>query len=192
MIVSYAYNIRKPRIYSKYPTKRNSSLYNVTIADAAQASAAAPAYFNAKDINGEILIDGGVMANDPGMLAYMRSKILYKKDRIRLISIGTGEEKTKKIIPEKMDLLSWFNQLSNLMMTATSKAHEFLLEQIMPQGSYSRFQYNLNRTIDMANVNEVKNLTKMGQEMWINEKDRLVTALTPIIDEKIGKLMKKQ
>ena len=77
------------------------------------------------------------------------------------------------------------------MMTATSKAHEFFVERIMPEGSYNRFQYILNRTVDMSNVKEVDNLIKMGQEMWSKEKDRLIVALTPIIDEKIGKLMKK-
>ena len=49
------------------------------------------------------------MANDPGLLAYLRSKIVYKKDKIRLISIGTGEEKTKKIVPDNMDLLSYID-----------------------------------------------------------------------------------
>ena len=47
------------------------------------------------------------MANDPGLLAYLRSKYLYKKDNIRVFSVGTGEAKTTQIDVKTDSILNW-------------------------------------------------------------------------------------
>lgn len=50
LIVSYDYNAHKPRLFSKYYANRTPELYNVTFADASEASSAAPIYFDPKVI----------------------------------------------------------------------------------------------------------------------------------------------
>lgn len=49
MIVAYEYNSHEPRIFSKY-TANQSEVYDVSIKDAAEASSAAPIYFDPKVI----------------------------------------------------------------------------------------------------------------------------------------------
>lgn len=42
-------------------------------------------------------IDGAVVANNPAWYAYMMADKFYKKDNIRVISLGTGEKPFKPI-----------------------------------------------------------------------------------------------
>lgn len=49
-------------------------VYNVSLSDATEASAAAPVYFNPKTIDDMVLIDGGLLANDPSLVALMHAK----------------------------------------------------------------------------------------------------------------------
>lgn len=46
-------------------------MYNFSIADCAEASAAAPIYFNPKIIGNQTLIDGAIIANQPALYAYL-------------------------------------------------------------------------------------------------------------------------
>lgn len=74
-IVSYSYNEREPRFYSKYFIKNDPGTYNVDIKTAVESSSSAPFYFPPnKYTNGfnieETLIDGGLIANDPSLFAY--------------------------------------------------------------------------------------------------------------------------
>lgn len=69
------------------------------IADATGASSSVPAAFKPKMLRDgfytkNYLIDGGLIANNPGLYAYMLTKYLSqaknKGDRIRLLSFSTG------------------------------------------------------------------------------------------------------
>lgn len=48
LVVAYDYNSQEPRFFSKFFKKEDAGTYNVTLGDAAAASAAAPVYFDPK------------------------------------------------------------------------------------------------------------------------------------------------
>jgi patatin-like phospholipase/acyl hydrolase len=73
MIVSFDYNHHEPRLFTKYTAKDEPSIYNVTITDAAEASSSAPFYFAPKVIKDQVLIDGGVIANNPALYSLLHS-----------------------------------------------------------------------------------------------------------------------
>jgi patatin-like phospholipase/acyl hydrolase len=73
VIVSYEWNSHEPRIFSKYTANLDPPTYNVSITNAAQASSSAPIYFDPKVIEEQVLIDGGVIANEPALYAYLHS-----------------------------------------------------------------------------------------------------------------------
>lgn len=50
MIVAYEYNSHEPRLFTKYTAKVDPDNYNVTLSNAAEASSAAPVYFDPKVI----------------------------------------------------------------------------------------------------------------------------------------------
>lgn len=48
LILSYAYNIKKPRFYSKYFSKQFPNTHNISLANATVASSSAPVFFQPK------------------------------------------------------------------------------------------------------------------------------------------------
>jgi len=98
MIVTYDFRNHIPVIFTKHAALNDPKM-NVFIRDAAQASSAAPIYFDPKSIPGisDALIDGGVIANSPSFYSYLHAKYTLGKDKVRLVSIGTGEKAPKAI-----------------------------------------------------------------------------------------------
>ena len=60
----------------------------------ALATSAAPTYFRPLEHNGYTLVDGGVWANNPAMLAVIEALICFdiERDQIDLLSLGCGED----------------------------------------------------------------------------------------------------
>jgi uncharacterized protein len=60
----------------------------------ALATSAAPTYFRPLEHNGYTLVDGGVWANNPAMLAVIEAMTCFDigRDRIDLLSLGCGED----------------------------------------------------------------------------------------------------
>ena len=83
------------------------------LGDSIGASSAAPTFFDPMThFNGykmkEMLIDGGVIFNNPAMYAYEMARILKKKKNIRVLSLGTGEKPHDPFpAPLKINKLTW-------------------------------------------------------------------------------------
>lgn len=95
LVVAYSYNAQEPRFYSKYESKRNPDVYDVSLDIAAGATSATPGYFDPRIYENkkgerEVLVDGGIIANNPSMYAFIFASEFHKKENIRIISIGTG------------------------------------------------------------------------------------------------------
>ena len=136
-IIAFDYNKHEPRVFSKFSARRDPQTYNVEIADASEASAAAPVFFDPKIIGDQILIDGAVIANNPALYAYMLSRHALHKDNIRLISIGTGTTQPSSLDSTEVTKIDWLMQVTNLLTVVEQNAHEYLLD-ILP-GEYYRF-----------------------------------------------------
>ena len=86
-------NLFKPHLFKNYYSNKkypsNEILRNVI-----RASVSAPTYFSPfTDINDKTYVDGGLVANNPTMIAIFESEELYHNSPIDLIlSIGTGTE----------------------------------------------------------------------------------------------------
>lgn len=111
MIVAYDFRNHVPVFFTKYAALKNTSgVMNLFIRDAAQASSAAPIYFDPKSIDGisDALIDGGVIANSPAFYSYLHVKYVSKKSsNIRLVSIGTGEKQPDKLTQDSVNKVTW-------------------------------------------------------------------------------------
>ena len=83
------------------------------IADATGASSSVPGAFKPKELRDgfytkNYLIDGGLIANNPGLYAYFITKYLSKNksNRIRMLSFSTGIAPQTKDL-RNMDKLGW-------------------------------------------------------------------------------------
>ena len=65
-----------------------------TMLEVAMATSAAPTIYRALDAGGYRLIDGGVWANNPIMLAVVEAMVAYNmpRERIKVLSIGCGDD----------------------------------------------------------------------------------------------------
>ncbi|MGN0907713.1 MAG: patatin-like phospholipase family protein [Bullifex sp.] len=94
MVVSYDSILGRERILSSYNEHKGMKLI-----DAARATSAAPIYFSPKFMNSPdgapmALLDGGLIANNPALYAYLEAKKLYPDaDKITILSLSTSRTK---------------------------------------------------------------------------------------------------
>ena len=69
---------------------------NVLLRDAILASCAAPTYFDPKPVGPYLLVDGGLWANNPSIIALTEAISKFKKgvEDVKVLSIGTGHTPT--------------------------------------------------------------------------------------------------
>ncbi len=76
--------------HADYKTDRYERMVDVAL-----ATAAAPSYFRPLEHNGYTLVDGGVWANNPIMLAVIEALICFdiSRDQIDVLSVGCGNDR---------------------------------------------------------------------------------------------------
>jgi len=108
-----------PRFYKSAYNKKNIPRSDEKLADAILASASAPAYFPIEERlkYSSNLIDGGIVANNPSLVAMIDAFTFEKKPKhedIILLSIGTGKicEIPYEIEPLKDASADWLLQIN--------------------------------------------------------------------------------
>ncbi len=157
----YLSELMKPCLFTSYDIEsRNAKFFkhgyackdeahDFFVKDLAQATAAAPTYFEAALIKSRFgssypLIDGGVFANNPAMCAYAEvRKCTFEeienptsKDML-MISLGTGS--VKEEIPyskaRRFGLVQWIRPLIDVMMSGNSETVSHQLEWLFDAGN---------------------------------------------------------
>lgn len=150
---------------------RKDDRYDVPAWVAARATSAAPSYFEPVRIpyrgheDEDVLVDGGVFANNPGMCAYAEACQQIREghleaDGVLLVSLGTGRHVRPIPFEQCRDwgLARWTRPLIDIMFDGQSDTTDFQLRQLLPPGedgraSYYRMQVDLEAELeDMDNV----------------------------------------
>ena len=102
LVNSYDFNSKQPRFFSKYFMQHDKGNYDVLLRTAVGGSSSAPGYFDPEEIsNGynitSVLIDGAIICNNPALYAYILASELHDKKKVRLLSIGTGDDTKPEI-----------------------------------------------------------------------------------------------
>jgi patatin-like phospholipase/acyl hydrolase len=168
--------------------------YDFTFVDAARATAAAPTYFEparVRDVAGAdsyALIDGGVFALNPAMVAYAELAAAGRAADIDLVvSLGTGSH-TRRLAYEQVrgwGQLAWARPLIDVVFDGLAETVDFELGQLMPEGRYVRLQIELTEAgddLDDASDRNLEALRREGArlvETRSDDLDRIVAALAP-------------
>lgn len=187
VITSYAINTRMPFLFTSNSVKDNLHIDNFhefcsgcTMFDAAMATSAAPTFFKAypKDFMSRskgkyILIDGGVIANNPTSIAIieaMKSYEIKKKVRINLedilvVSLGTGTA-TRRFSNEinEWGLIKWIEPLLNIVFSGQSEVIDYQMEYFLAKEQYYRFQLDYN-----SNITKLHNSPYMREQIDVND-----------------------
>lgn len=164
-LVLTAYDVEKrvPKLFRSYDNDETK------VIDAVDATSAAPTYFPTVEVNGEWLIDGGVIVNNPTMTAYAEAKNLWPDDDIKILSVGTGR-RTRKIPGQESTgygAIGWFKH--DLMGIVTDETIVHMQAATILGDSYLRVNSDLAEADDdMDNImkGNLNNLKSLGIKWW--------------------------
>ncbi|HAX73670.1 MAG TPA: phospholipase [Firmicutes bacterium] len=157
---------------------------NLYVRDVIRGSTAAPTYFPPANFKGEkgnefTLIDGGVLANNPSLCAYIEAcKYLRctNSEDVMLLSIGTGTKQADYSyqLTKGWGGAQWSFGLLNILFSAASETvdHQLkILYQGVPwENQYTRVEVNLkevgiNTALDDTSDQNMLDLLKLGDSL---------------------------
>src|SRR5450759_2073353 len=138
--------------------------WRIPMVDIAMATSAAPLYFPAARVDGHRLIDGGVWANNPSVVAIAEavSMLDVPLSCIRVLNVGTIDQLTNH--PKRRDrggLLQWAKPITPLILSAGSRGGQGIAEHLIGKSSYIRFDALVPGglyALDSADPNDVAGL----------------------------------
>ena len=169
MVVSYDSISGRECLLSSY-----SELSDTYLRDAARATSAAPLYFSPKTLfnkNNErmSLLDGGVIANNPAVFAYLEAKKLYPNaKRFHILSISTARN-IYKFDPTGMfgGLSSWAEPIMKIYPNAQMVLIDDILNGL-PDCSYVRIFDEISDEkikLDDTRLETIERLKEGGQKL---------------------------
>ncbi|KAJ6670087.1 PATATIN-LIKE PROTEIN 2, partial [Salix viminalis] len=183
----------RPTIFSTSKAKRDKSM-DPSLFEICIGTSAAPCYFppyyfkTSQDFN---LIDGGVAANNPALLAACEVMKERKTDfnKLVILSLGTGapDEKDRLEVGDgEWGVADWVWQddeshpLLDVLMSAADEMTEMYISNIFQytglEGNYTRLQANLtlkDSAMDDSGQENLENLQKIGQDLAKNNDTKL-------------------
>lgn len=159
-VVSYSIDHTDKYIFKSY--KDHVEMYDVV-----RATVAAPTYFKPHEINGERFIDGGVVMNNPSMIAYVEMKKLFPNHTYCLVSLGTGRhESPLKEVKNGGGIAYWAELSVDVLLTEQSQQTDYLLDKLFDfnTGNYHLIDPILYRTSDRMNDASPVNIHQMKMD----------------------------
>ncbi len=181
LIMSYDLSTGSPALLKSYENKE------FLVKDAARATSAAPTYFAPLIKDGQILVDGGVIANNPALFAYIEAKKLYPNcKKFHVISFSTSGKNHTMTLEDTFGLLSWVDQVSPMYSTAQKRTVDYVLEN-MCDVDYTRIDEPLDIAIKMdetdpAIIKKMENFALNIAEKYSNE---ILSVTTMLIENKL-------
>lgn len=132
----------KPRVFKSWDHPEFHVDRNLKMADIAMAASAAPYYFPAWQMpeTREIYLDGGLVANAPGLLGVHEAVHRLKHDinQVYLLSIGTMSPSQGIGNTSCLDrgIWRWKDELVNIAMSAQEHLANFMLSQQLGEDRY--------------------------------------------------------
>lgn len=135
-----------PLVIRSYPTEFNLVPADVTIADAARATTAAPSYFPSKRLpDGTVALDGGLIANNPSEVVISEARTQYGPN-VRfglLLSIGTGEKRPTQLrVTSAASIISFTKALGHIV-TDSEKVHQRVYDRFEESGLGTYIRINI-------------------------------------------------
>jgi patatin-like phospholipase/acyl hydrolase len=172
LVTTYDLQARRPRFFKSW---REDAA--VPMALAAEATSAAPTYFEPVLVEGEPLIDGGVFAANPAMCAYAEARRLEPAREPLVVSLGTGGQ-TDPIPYAKAKgwgALEWARPIIDVVLDGSSDAVDYQLDHILGP-RHVRLQAVLTDAadaLDDASEENIEALVRTGERLVASNAARL-------------------
>lgn len=145
---------------------------DIKIADAVLASCSAPTYFDPHVIKNYLLVDGGLWANNPSLVALteaMGRRFKVPRENIRIISIGTGAGKKyydPKDANKQWGLKQWGTGLVSTVMELQSVNVENIVRFILGDDKFLRINFEADSGIALDDIDSIENLISRADEKF--------------------------
>lgn len=142
---------------------REHARYDVPMRVAARATSAAPTYFEPALVawpgERDVLVDGGVFANNPALCAYAEARQTLDRAgaggaEILLVSLGTGLHARPYRYEEarRWGVAGWARPILDVIFDGVADTVDYQLRQLLPPGAdgtprYLRFQTDLDAAL---------------------------------------------
>lgn len=166
----------KPRIYSSLDKN-----LNIKVIDAVMASAAAPMFFPPQVIGNDILVDGGVWANNPSMVAILDllTRLGVSADHMKLLSLGTGEkpsyyrDEDPANIGNDWGAIKWSTGIFDVVTALQVSNADYTLGLVLEKDKYMRVNYvsDLKLRLDNTDPANLQFLSDTGDSIYIEKKE---------------------
>lgn len=124
-----AYNLSKGKEEMLRSYANDGLSKDMKASQACRATSAAPTFFASLNYEGNLLVDGGITANNPSLYAYLEAKKLYPDcKKFHILSIGTASQ-IHRTEDETAGLVNWIDQVSPMYMTAQKQTVAYAMER---------------------------------------------------------------
>lgn len=158
------------------------------VRDAGRATSAAPTYFPPLIRDGQILVDGGVVANNPAIYAYIEAKKLYPGcERFHILSLSTAGKSHTMSLEDTYGLLSWVDQVNPMFSTAQKRTADYVLGN-MPDVDYMRIDdpFELGVKMDDTNPETLNSMVEFAQSVAKRHADDILGIATKLLENKVA------
>lgn len=168
-----------PWVFKSHYHQRLTRDTDVKLADAVLASCSAPLYFNPYEHDEQLLVDGGLWANNPALAALVEAlghNIGISRYKIRLLSIGTGiniKHYPLEWIEKEWGATRWGVGLIDLIFNMQSFSVEKYLRTIMKEEQYLRINFTLDDNLGIGDVKTMDTLIEKGIDDYNKYEDEI-------------------
>ncbi len=203
LITSYDIQERQAVFFTSHDALKKESK-DFPLWQVCRSTSAAPTYFppataRAGDDFLMHTIDGGLFANNPSMCAFIEALKIFRDDsqrligadRIMIVSIGTGEIKTKYLFSDakKWGVLRWVKPIIDIMMTAVSETVDYQLMKLYKTIDCSDQYYRImpelgdaNPALDDISAKNLEDLRQAGIKTANMHEDKLTKIAQMLVD----------
>lgn len=147
---------------SSYQKKQRGGDYardgNIPLFKAVLASCAAPIYFDPVNIDGTLVCDGGIWANNPSLVGYTDARKNFQAERIKILSLGTGKTRKVYLPSNRWGYLSGWKKdnLVNFAMLCQTTFPQNVLKLLYPDDIL-----RINPEIEDYKLDDCRNVPKL-------------------------------
>lgn len=164
-------------IFSSFENSRTHRVY-----EAVMASCAAPTFFDPVVIDGKLLADGGLHANNPSALALTKSlsQCGVKLENIKILSIGTGHfNKCYDHETVRWGLINGWKvrTLTEFVASVQSQTTYERVRELLPPGQLLRINFEQDNLISPDDFSKMEDLVTLADEIYAIKKAEILDFL---------------